>query len=746
MTLNRWVFLILICSGFFLTGWSFVLHDIPDYLRMGYIEYLPVDMPDIQIRHEDHPTDLLEYSICQEKMDILFDGLNMDYPGLENARDAYQDEKYEEAVKELVKYFLERKDPFYFPDSFPENRPEPDPEYDTSEAQAVMEHYFDFSGITGNPGSPIDWDFMENDYLEWNFALNRLYFLYPLIMAYWNTHEEIYGNYAVEDLADWMIRGPSSYDRILEVSIRVATMLDAYFYLRHLDTFSADLQALFLLRMAEQGEILKNRIPSGGWRSHWWYAALLLSRMFPEFDLSFELLDLAEDIMEEFVDHNYYQDGYARTSSLMYHFFVESPHYLHLIDLYHLNDWTIPGQERLESIFSTYGQAHLPDYNLPLFGDGEQRSTGLLRAYMRKAAELLDCEKLLYLGTQGAKGILPDYTSVEASDSMLFFLRKSWEKESSFLGLNIGYGEGWHSHYDFLSFVYYMNGKELLRDSGIRSYEAEDRQRFRSSRMHNVPEIEGEGQEYNVDYPPQERGVIEHAFLSQSYDLVQARLLYPEIDGKRVTFTRRYFFLKEKDCLVVVDSFSDRDRKVTQYFQVGIEYDTVIPETQLIRMKSQEEQAYLDLAPFPDSLTMYYGSEDPFLGWYSEKFHDTEPAHTLALHYYSPLPANMIFLFTGEHLRPDKISVLQYGLQEGTWGMELGFNDQKYYILQNPCMNIASEMGVFRLQGLYAFMVVKNDEIIELEAEGKLFIDDIELQPGMPFPPAAEVSDFELFY
>ena len=725
---------------------AFVLHEIPDYLRLGHIEYTPDGTGLLHPRHDDHPTGLLDYVISEDVKEALFSALDLEYPGLEEVKKAYEEERYSLAMEELEKYYFSRETPIYFPDSFPENRPDPDLEYDIEEARAVMEHSFNFSGITGNPGSPIDWDYKPNDYVEWNYALNRLYFLYPLILAYWHTHENIYGDYAVEDLADWMIRGPSQYDRVLEVSIRVATMLDTYFYLRDLETFSMDLHGLFLLRISEQGEYLKDNIPSGGWLSHWWYASLLFGRMFPEFQVSQELLLSAENIMEDYVDYNYYDDGYARTSSLMYHFFVETPHYIHLIDLYQINGWEVPGQERLQGIFSTYGQAHLPNYELPLFGDSEQRSPGLLRAYMLKIGELMDCDSMRYLGTEGEEGSPPEYTSVAALDSRLLFLRRDWSVNTPFLAINIGYGEGWHSHYDFLSFVYYINGRELLRDSGIRSYETEDRINFRSSKMHNVPEIEDVGQEDQNVYPPAERGEVELIHKSERFDLVQASLRYPEADNERVILTRSYFFLKEQDSLVLVDSFSDKDKQVTQYFQVGIEYGEVVPGTNEIQMMADDYSAYLQTTPHSQGITLYYGSENPFLGWYSELFHQVEPAHTMALHYYPPLPANIIFVFTGAHKRPDDVSVIQYDEEAGSWGIKMTYENRSYFMLQNPQPDSLRDISSFTLDGWYSFMVVDDGSIIELEGDGDLYFDSIPLEVGMTFPPVTKVKDFYLYY
>ncbi len=733
---------------FSLPAWSFSLRDVPDYLRLDFIDILPVEMPAVRTRHMEHPTDLLDYSLSEEEIKDLFESIKLDYQGMEGVKEAFEQEDYDVALKELQTYFLERESPVYFSDSLHENRPPPDPEYDTTEAEAVQEHYFNFSGNTGNPGTPIDWDYEADDYIEWNFALNRLYFLYPLIHAYWNTHEGAYADYAVEDLADWMIRGPSQNDRVLEVSIRMATMHDAYFYLRHRELFSSDLHGLYLLRMVEQAEYLKDEdnIPGGGWLSHWWYAALLFSRIFPEFHLSENLLSMAEDIMVDFIDDNYYEDGFARTSSLMYHFFVETPHYIHLSTLYDENDWAVPAKERLYDIFSTYGKAHLPDYELPLFGDSENRGAELLRLYMLKVADLIECEGIRYLGTQGEKGVPPDYTSVEAPWSKLFFLRRDWSEESSFVGLNIGYGEGWHSHYDFLSFVYYMNGKKLLRDSGVHSYEQEDRERFRSSMMHNIPAVENKGQEAQVSFPPEERGEIAFSLLNESFDLVHGTLRYLDEDEKITELTRRYFYLKEKDCLVLVDSFSHLEKEVTQYFQIGAEYEELTPSVGKVEFSGGELQAYLTLHPLPYAMTPYYGSEDPFLGWYCEKFHDIEPAHTLALHYRPPLPPNMIFVFTGDHKRPEEKTILQADKEKGQWGIQLVYEDRTYYMFQTPEIEMKSDFDHFLLDGFYAFLVVENDSIVELVSDGDLYYQDIELQENMYFPPYSEVGDYHSFY
>ena len=121
-------------------------------------------------------------------------------------------------------------------------------------------------------------------------------------------------------------------------------------------------------------------------------------------------------------------------------------------------------------IFTPMVYCFSPGCQIPLIGDSEQRNPETLKRYQRIVAKYANEHWLEYLGTEGASGSAPNFTSYIAPDSSIAFLRKDWTAQSPFVCMNVGYGNGWHSHYDFLSVLYYQGGEWILRDSMVENY------------------------------------------------------------------------------------------------------------------------------------------------------------------------------------------------------------------------------------------------------------------------------------
>lgn len=694
--------------------------------------------------HTDHPSAFLAYQVTDSKIIELMDQMNLDYPGLENVKAKYDAALYREALALLMDYYETRSSIKYFKDSWPVNRPEPDTEYDCTEADNTLIHDITFAGVTYNPGSPINWDYAKTEAQEWNAALNRLDGLYPLIHAWWHTHQSQYADYAVEDIADYVqTDSPASYSflKVLNDSIRAVSMTDAWFYLQSTSTFSDDIKCLVLLELIDVEEYLMVNIPSGGWRSNWWYGSIILSRMFPEFQVSPALCSSAESIMADYAAYNYFEDGYAETSSLMYHIFVESSQYFYLADLYSINNWSFPDSTALTALFQSYGQLFEPDYNIPIFGEGEKRDPQIFRDLMLRAAVFLQDDQLLYLATQGEQGTLPDYTSVIAPYSRLAFLRKDWTPQSSFLAINAGYNGGWHSNYDCLSFIYYANQCEILRDSGTYNYEAPFKEAFQKSQMHNLPLMNGQGQEAGDDaYPPEIRGEILTSTFSDHADYLHAQYVYSWMSPAE-SFQRKFFYEKDH-FLLVADSFASGNYPIEELFQIGSVFTPSGTGAEIMLNASGDaDNARLIALKKPASVATYHGSEAPYIGWNSEVFNQIDPAYAVSFSY--PAGSNNLLFLCLPDAQPVQYDLCEEEAQAQCWLLEIKNGSERFLILSNGEDNSLSLKG-FSMQGTFCMIKLLSNTVQYVLADQPVYYLGLEVQGGSILPDCS--ADSYLFY
>src|SRR5699024_9891243 len=110
-----------------------------------------------------------------------------------------------------------------------------------------------------------------------------------------------------------------------------------------------------------------------------------------------------------------------------------------------------------------------------------------------------------YIPDPRIKKSFKDFHDTEAGISILNNYNELEPENSSMLIFKSGYFNKTHKHLDDLSIYLYLNGEELLIDSGKYSYSAKDpiRQHIKSPQGHNV--INLPDQTYNLENPFKEQ-------------------------------------------------------------------------------------------------------------------------------------------------------------------------------------------------------------------------------------------------
>lgn len=562
---------------------------------------------------------------------LLLEKVNMDYPGLEKCKKRYNKKEYKRSYDELMNYYQTIGNHRYFQEQWEENQPKISKKLLLIPPDLVYKKAFYFSGHLDDPGDPIDWNYLLEEHSEWNAALNRLIFLETFLHYYKYTHRKKYFEMSIQSILGWILNGPAKKDNTLGYSYRMMMMIRSYQTFMIEENFSNDMKGWILQSLEKQAHYMKDHRPDGGWRSAWCYSSILFSRMYPEFKISAALLPAAHEGLQDFIENDYYEDGLAKSSSLMYHTFVETPFFFKTSELYYQNGWKFPFKNMMEKIYLTYGKLQRPDKLIPLLGDGEYRPISLLKEYQTKAAKYTKNNELLWIATDGEQGDKPGFTSVELPQSGLAIFRDNWSKDSGYVCMNTGYGNGWHGHYDHLNFLYYANETEILRDSAIPSYEKKDRKHFRKSCMHNLPTFGDQGQEAQGKYPSIHRGKIIYSHFDNTADITASTYDYNFI-RKGLSLQRTLYYCKE-NFLICIDDISGNKDKVKFYFQIGKDYKKITDKDNIIRLRKTGKDAAIIAAVPYQGFTSYYGSENPYLGWTSEQFNHPEKAWTIELEY-----------------------------------------------------------------------------------------------------------------
>ena len=217
-----------------------------------------------------------------------------------------------------------------------------------------------------------------------------------------------------------------------------------------------------------------------------------------------------------------------------------------------------------------------PNGESPYWGEG---GTSPSRELSKKIGELFDDESLIYWGTDGDEGVEPQSDSMKFTSLKLVTSRTDWSSDASMIFINAANG-GNHAHRDSLALGYYVKGRELLRDTGMTTYDAGhphfDWQRHQT-RSHNTVEIDGKAQ----------RG--DHSTLTGNGDSdIQ---LYPGETIDRVfgwteatlgfRHNRKVTFLKDLDFLIVSDMIAPMDNEEHFYRQNWHFLPTPVPSTTL---------------------------------------------------------------------------------------------------------------------------------------------------------------------
>ena len=253
---------------------------------------------------------------------MLFDAMDLDYPGLEKVREDVGRKDYEAAKKDYVQYLKTREYPRWVFDwrkvRNPENRI---PGYDRTAADKVASNLLESCSIPHQFGDTIDWSINPTPlkYVEWTYQLSRHPFWITLGQAYQATGDEKYAQAFVRQMRSWVqsnLLPDNSANvnwsrwRTIETGIRtLRAWPESFYYFLDSPSFDDESVIMMVKSFHEHGLHLRAYPQRNNWLTMEMNGLFHIGILFPEFKESKEWCEYASRRLYEEEQTQVYPDG-----------------------------------------------------------------------------------------------------------------------------------------------------------------------------------------------------------------------------------------------------------------------------------------------------------------------------------------------------------------------------------------------------------------------------------------------------
>lgn len=494
--------------------------------------------------------------------------LNLDWPGLENAKAAYQSDRPALAIYEVCEYFRRKTEPAEFIVPARLQAKAQEPPKTVPAAETICRHIFNFYGMEVDMGDRIDWDRQPNDHGEWLWRFNHHQHFAVLAQVYRETANEKYAKEFVAQITDWIIQNPAppyTLTRVgtwrnLEAGSRCSGSWPSSFY-GFLNSVHFTPQAIQLVlgSLWSHGDYIHEH-PAGLRRPSNWSVVdstglAALGTHFPEFRESARWREVGFERLTKQLELQVYPDGAQWELTPGYHIMClgRFEHGLRLAQSAERDAYE-DFARRVESMYEYLMWIAKPDLTSPAWSDA---SPGSRKSLLLEGARRFERADMQYVATQGREGKPPESPSKLLAWSGYAIMRSGWDANALYLGFDGGPVGSNHQHEDKLAIVLSAYGRNFLIDPGPSSYTKNEwRRHALSTAAHSTISIDGYGQrriENKQEHLASE--TPDPVWLSNDrFDY--SRALYSSgygLDRMPVTHERQVFF-KKNEYWVVVDT------------------------------------------------------------------------------------------------------------------------------------------------------------------------------------------------
>ena len=509
----------------------------------------------------------------------FFDVFNLDYPGLEKAKEAYSEGNLYESARQVLEYYRTRQDVF-----------NPlinvlSPDYTASELSMARQATKDggwrfyirnYSEGTGEDGLPLYHSFAgENGSINWDYAPEGMteqeYFSQKHRLQWMLTQAKVYRATGDETLveawkaaySDWLSKYPCPEGKTssiqwtgLQPSSRAIDQTAIFQYFLRSENFTPEWLTFFLKAYHDHiANIMANwyEPETSNIRLSQQQAVALAGMLMPEFKDSGEWLRTGTSAMGSQVSGQFNSDGVHNELDPSYHIGVLADFF----DVYKvarangkLSLFPEDYVSKLHAAARFVMDIIYPDYSIDNFNDTRSASwtRSVLQRNLRQYAEMFrEDGEMEWYATGRLSGTAPASFVQSYPVSGYYMMRDGWKEESMMLVLKNNYNpeNKWHCQPDNNTISLYRAGRRFLPDAGVYTYggsasENSTREVYRSTEIHNTLTRD----KATIDKNHQKGRLLLQKSEGQTDILVSENDSYSDLSHRRsVFFVDRKFFV-----------------------------------------------------------------------------------------------------------------------------------------------------------------------------------------------------------
>jgi hypothetical protein len=632
------------------------------------------------------------FAAYPEQIKSIFLNLNLNYPGLEEVKKAYEKNDIPEACKKLLEYYGHSGNIKELP---------PVTQQTTSVADSILQDIYTFQMVTDRvprlEDGRLNWNYTgPEDDIEWAWALNRNYPTNGLLAVYAKTGNPKYVKYIDQFTKDWIIsswpypakKSSTAMWRGLEVSFRVKMWSRVFYELWNTGLVSPATQLLILSSVPDHAHYARNFHAQGNWLTMEISGLATVASSWPELKESAAWMDYAIETMVASMKEQVYPDGIQSELTSHYHH-VALNNFNLFAEICRESKVQLPDYytKTLEDMYRYIACTMRPDGFGVMNNDGD-------RVYNRDrvltAAESFNRPDWEYIASNGKTGTKPESTSFVFPWAGQLVSRSGFDANAHWSFFDIGpWGSG-HQHNDKLHLSVAAFGHDFLVDCGRFAYRGEIADKFRKyalgSQSHNVILVDGKGQAPGPRVA--EEPISENLYtIDKDFDYGSGKFdKFIDVVGN-FSHTRSVLYVRGKFWVVADQLKTDRPRKIEALWHWNPACE--VREEGTGAVAGQIGNGQLSIIPVEETgwkTSLVKGQETPSIqGWYSREYNTYEP--NVASVYSKEIKDNDTFvwiLWPSEGKTPNiqtkviskneqSVKVRVVDPEQGTWEIDIPF-------------------------------------------------------------------------
>ncbi len=641
--------------------------------------------------------------ICKaypDKMKTMMGQFNLDHPGFEKTKKAYQNGHLIEACDYLLEYYKNGNTARHL-----RKEPPLKTELAVASSDSILKDVFVIQNIRGKvpygADGHRDWYYKgPNNDREWAWLSNRHSQINTVLVSYYKTGNPKYADYIDLFLRDFIIKSMpypaaksnTSVWRGLEVAARAKVWSRIFYGLLNSDTMSPSTQLLMLSSLPDHAHYSRHFHGGNNWLTMEISALATIATNFPEYKKSEVWLEYAIGTMTESMKDQVYADGVQTELTSHYHNVAMSNFEL-FKNICDRANKPLPDlfNQTIENMYDYIARAMRPSGYRILNNDGDRGSD---RKIVLRGAKKFNNREWEFIATNGEAGKRPlNGPSYFYAWAGQLISRSGYAADAHWSFFDMGpWGSG-HQHNDKLHLSISAFGRDLLVDAGRFAYTGEVAKKFRGyakgTQGHNLVLIDEKGQKPGITVA-EEPLSDDHFKMTPHFDYAWNSFdrFY---DIENVRHTRALLYVRNHFWVVVDEIQTKKPRRIEALWHWHPDCRVEVKENGVVATRNAKGN--LKIVPIGKTdwkVSVIKGQEKPEIqGWYSPEYNQYKP-NTATIH-SSSIDGNETFVWLlipsekqaplvkakllSEEYREIKLEVTDK--DKGTWELIIPYSNSK---------------------------------------------------------------------